>query len=86
MVPLGDRYGRGSVGPGGFQTGLRVKEEPGPEVQVPESFIHPHSLHRCNASIHKKNARGQTAHDLALTVGDGLITALFAAKSSLDDY
>ncbi|KAF6284291.1 double zinc ribbon and ankyrin repeat domains 1 [Rhinolophus ferrumequinum] len=44
------------------------------------------ALLRCNASIHKKNARGQTAHDLALTVGDGLTTSLFAAKSSLDDY
>ncbi|XP_074173722.1 double zinc ribbon and ankyrin repeat-containing protein 1 isoform X1 [Rhinolophus sinicus] len=44
------------------------------------------ALLRCNASIQKKNTRGQTAHDLALTVGDGLITSLFAAKSSLDDY
>ncbi|XP_008994058.3 double zinc ribbon and ankyrin repeat-containing protein 1 isoform X4 [Callithrix jacchus] len=34
----------------------------------------------CNASIRKKNARGQTAYDLALNTGDDLITSLFAAK------
>ncbi|XP_066243155.1 double zinc ribbon and ankyrin repeat-containing protein 1 isoform X1 [Saccopteryx leptura] len=39
----------------------------------------------CNANIRKKNARGQTAHDLALTLGDDLITPLFAAKLSLAD-
>ncbi|KAF5924960.1 hypothetical protein HPG69_008634 [Diceros bicornis minor] len=44
------------------------------------------ALLRCNASIRKKNARGQTAHDLALEIGDDLITSLFAAKLSLDDY
>ncbi|XP_058419262.1 double zinc ribbon and ankyrin repeat-containing protein 1 isoform X2 [Diceros bicornis minor] len=43
------------------------------------------ALLRCNASIRKKNARGQTAHDLALEIGDDLITSLFAAKLSLDD-
>uniref|UniRef100_A0A8D2AGE2 Double zinc ribbon and ankyrin repeat domains 1 n=1 Tax=Sciurus vulgaris TaxID=55149 RepID=A0A8D2AGE2_SCIVU len=36
----------------------------------------------CNASIQKKNARGQTAYDLALEIGDDLITSLFAAKFS----
>ncbi|KAM5305224.1 double zinc ribbon and ankyrin repeat-containing protein 1 isoform 9-T11 [Glossophaga mutica] len=39
----------------------------------------------CNASIQKKNTSGQTAHDLALTIGDDLITSLFAAKLHLDD-
>ncbi|XP_035865385.1 double zinc ribbon and ankyrin repeat-containing protein 1 isoform X4 [Phyllostomus discolor] len=39
----------------------------------------------CNASIQKKNSSGQTAHDLALTTGDDLITSLFAAKLHLDD-
>ncbi|KAM5218454.1 double zinc ribbon and ankyrin repeat-containing protein 1 isoform 7-T10 [Hipposideros larvatus] len=43
------------------------------------------ALLRCNASIQRKNMRGQTAHDLAVRVGDGLITSLFAAKSGLDD-
>nr|KAF6422235.1 double zinc ribbon and ankyrin repeat domains 1 [Rousettus aegyptiacus] len=42
------------------------------------------ALLRCNASIQKKNTRGQTAHDLALTVGDDLITSLFAAQLGLD--
>uniref|UniRef100_A0A8C8ZIX7 Double zinc ribbon and ankyrin repeat domains 1 n=1 Tax=Prolemur simus TaxID=1328070 RepID=A0A8C8ZIX7_PROSS len=43
----------------------------------------------CNASIQKKNATGQTAYDLALSIGDDLISSLFAAKFgqglSLDD-
>ncbi|XP_036101819.1 double zinc ribbon and ankyrin repeat-containing protein 1 [Molossus molossus] len=39
----------------------------------------------CNASIRKKNTRGQTAHDLALTIGDDLITSLFTAKLGLAD-
>uniref|UniRef100_A0A2K6G546 Double zinc ribbon and ankyrin repeat-containing protein 1 n=1 Tax=Propithecus coquereli TaxID=379532 RepID=A0A2K6G546_PROCO len=34
----------------------------------------------CNASIQKKNATGQTAYDLALSIGDDLISSLFAAK------
>uniref|UniRef100_A0A2K5RCA4 Double zinc ribbon and ankyrin repeat domains 1 n=1 Tax=Cebus imitator TaxID=2715852 RepID=A0A2K5RCA4_CEBIM len=34
----------------------------------------------CNASIRKKNTRGQTAYDLALNTGDDLIASLFAAK------
>ncbi|XP_007946413.1 double zinc ribbon and ankyrin repeat-containing protein 1 [Orycteropus afer afer] len=34
----------------------------------------------CNASIQKKNVKGQTAYDLALEIGDDLITSLFAAK------
>ncbi|XP_036179402.1 double zinc ribbon and ankyrin repeat-containing protein 1 isoform X4 [Myotis myotis] len=40
----------------------------------------------CNASIRKKNIRGHTPRDLALTIGDDLITSLFAAKLGLDDY
>ncbi|KAM4831417.1 LOW QUALITY PROTEIN: double zinc ribbon and ankyrin repeat-containing protein 1 [Urocitellus parryii] len=36
----------------------------------------------CNASIQKKNARGQTAYDLALEIGDDPITSLFNAKFS----
>nr|XP_044603953.1 double zinc ribbon and ankyrin repeat-containing protein 1 isoform X7 [Equus asinus] len=43
------------------------------------------ALLRCNASIRKKNTRGQTAYDLALEIGDDLVTSLFAAKLSLDD-
>ncbi|XP_054429492.1 double zinc ribbon and ankyrin repeat-containing protein 1 isoform X2 [Pteronotus mesoamericanus] len=39
----------------------------------------------CNASIRKKNTNGQTAHDLALAIGDDFITSLFAAKLRLDD-
>ncbi|ELK03938.1 hypothetical protein PAL_GLEAN10024028 [Pteropus alecto] len=39
----------------------------------------------CNASFQKKNTRGQTARDLALTVGDDLIISLFAAQLGLDD-
>ncbi|KAK2509901.1 hypothetical protein MC885_017670 [Smutsia gigantea] len=39
----------------------------------------------CNASIQKKNMRGQTAYDLALGIGDDFITSLFAAKLSQDD-
>nr|XP_002711034.2 double zinc ribbon and ankyrin repeat-containing protein 1 [Oryctolagus cuniculus]XP_008254570.2 double zinc ribbon and ankyrin repeat-containing protein 1 [Oryctolagus cuniculus]XP_051701310.1 double zinc ribbon and ankyrin repeat-containing protein 1 [Oryctolagus cuniculus] len=34
----------------------------------------------CNASIQKKNTRGQTAYDLAVETGDALIISLFAAK------
>ncbi|XP_023587176.1 double zinc ribbon and ankyrin repeat-containing protein 1 [Trichechus manatus latirostris] len=34
----------------------------------------------CNASIQKKNMKGQTAYDLALEMGNDLITTLFAAK------
>lgn len=48
--------------------------------------VHPHSFPRCNASIRKKNIRGHTPRDLALTIGDDLITSLFAAKLGLDDY
>ncbi|CAK6447399.1 unnamed protein product [Pipistrellus nathusii] len=40
----------------------------------------------CNASIRKKNIRGHTPRDLALSIGDDLITSLFAAKLGLDDY
>ncbi|XP_048204695.1 double zinc ribbon and ankyrin repeat-containing protein 1 isoform X3 [Perognathus longimembris pacificus] len=36
----------------------------------------------CNASIQKKNARGQTAYDVALEIGDDLIIKLFATKFS----
>ncbi|KAM5218453.1 double zinc ribbon and ankyrin repeat-containing protein 1 isoform 6-T9 [Hipposideros larvatus] len=43
------------------------------------------ALLRCSASIQRKNTRDQTAHDLAVRAGDGLITSLFAAKSGLDD-
>ncbi|XP_012583533.1 PREDICTED: double zinc ribbon and ankyrin repeat-containing protein 1 isoform X2 [Condylura cristata] len=43
------------------------------------------ALLRCNASIQKKNTRGETAYDLALNIGDDLITSLFAAKLGLDD-
>nr|XP_008523615.1 PREDICTED: double zinc ribbon and ankyrin repeat-containing protein 1-like [Equus przewalskii] len=43
------------------------------------------ALLRCNASIRKKNTRGQTAYDLALEIGDDRVTSLFAAKLSLDD-
>ncbi|XP_039730343.1 double zinc ribbon and ankyrin repeat-containing protein 1 isoform X8 [Pteropus medius] len=43
------------------------------------------ALLRCNASFQKKNTRGQTARDLALTVGDDLIISLFAAQLGLDD-
>ncbi|XP_024856272.1 double zinc ribbon and ankyrin repeat-containing protein 1 isoform X4 [Bos taurus] len=39
----------------------------------------------CNASVQKKNARGQTAYDLALESGDEPITSLFAAKLGLDE-
>ncbi|MXQ91629.1 hypothetical protein E5288_WYG001755 [Bos mutus] len=39
----------------------------------------------CNASIQKKNTRGQTAYDLALESGDEPITSLFAAKLGLDE-
>nr|XP_020734454.1 double zinc ribbon and ankyrin repeat-containing protein 1 isoform X6 [Odocoileus virginianus texanus] len=39
----------------------------------------------CNASIQKKNARGQTAYDLALETGDEPVTSLFAAKLGLDE-
>ncbi|XP_049630336.1 double zinc ribbon and ankyrin repeat-containing protein 1 [Suncus etruscus] len=42
------------------------------------------TLLRYNASIQKKNLRGETACDLALKLGDELITSLFAAKLSLD--
>ncbi|XP_045151109.1 double zinc ribbon and ankyrin repeat-containing protein 1 [Echinops telfairi] len=38
----------------------------------------------CNASIQKKNMKGQTAYDLALEMGDDLITSLFAAKLGQD--
>ncbi|XP_023405764.1 double zinc ribbon and ankyrin repeat-containing protein 1 [Loxodonta africana] len=34
----------------------------------------------CNASIQKKNTKGQTAYDLALEMGDDLIISFFAAK------
>ncbi|XP_006860699.1 PREDICTED: double zinc ribbon and ankyrin repeat-containing protein 1 [Chrysochloris asiatica] len=34
----------------------------------------------CNANIQKKNLKGQTAYDLALEVGDDLITSLFAVR------
>ncbi|XP_036680842.1 double zinc ribbon and ankyrin repeat-containing protein 1 isoform X4 [Balaenoptera musculus] len=40
----------------------------------------------CNASIQKKNARDQTAYDLALETGDDPVISLFAAKLSLDDH
>ena len=73
------------MGPGGSQNGLSVMEEPGHQVQVPESSIHAHYLGRCNASIQKKNTNGQTAYDLALKMGDDVITSLFAAKLGLDD-
>ncbi|XP_041588519.1 double zinc ribbon and ankyrin repeat-containing protein 1 isoform X7 [Vulpes lagopus] len=43
------------------------------------------ALLRCNASIQKKNTSGQTAYDLALKMGDDVITSLFAAKLGLDD-
>uniref|UniRef100_A0A8C0TTF8 Double zinc ribbon and ankyrin repeat-containing protein 1 n=1 Tax=Canis lupus familiaris TaxID=9615 RepID=A0A8C0TTF8_CANLF len=43
------------------------------------------ALLRCNASIQKKNTNGQTAYDLALKMGDDVITSLFAAKLGLDD-
>ena len=46
---------------------------------------HPHFLRRCNANIQKKNARDQTAYDLALETGDDPVISLFAAKLSLDD-
>ncbi|XP_073930356.1 double zinc ribbon and ankyrin repeat-containing protein 1 isoform X2 [Castor canadensis] len=36
----------------------------------------------CNADIQKKNIRGQTAYDMALEIGDDLITSLFASKFS----
>nr|XP_004668764.2 double zinc ribbon and ankyrin repeat-containing protein 1 isoform X1 [Jaculus jaculus]XP_045013292.1 double zinc ribbon and ankyrin repeat-containing protein 1 isoform X1 [Jaculus jaculus] len=36
----------------------------------------------CNASIQKKNTRGQTAYDMALESGDGLISSLFDTKFS----
>ncbi|XP_070657135.1 double zinc ribbon and ankyrin repeat-containing protein 1 isoform X2 [Bos indicus] len=39
----------------------------------------------CNASVQKKNARGQTAYDLALESGDEPVTSLFAAKLGLDE-
>ncbi|CAI9154058.1 unnamed protein product [Rangifer tarandus platyrhynchus] len=39
----------------------------------------------CNASIQKKNTRGQTAYDLALETGDEPVTSLFAAKLGLDE-
>uniref|UniRef100_A0A480KAD3 Double zinc ribbon and ankyrin repeat-containing protein 1 isoform X1 n=1 Tax=Sus scrofa TaxID=9823 RepID=A0A480KAD3_PIG len=39
----------------------------------------------CNASIQKKNARGQTAYDLALEAADEPVTSLFAAQLGLDD-
>ncbi|XP_031290160.2 double zinc ribbon and ankyrin repeat-containing protein 1 isoform X3 [Camelus dromedarius] len=39
----------------------------------------------CNASIQKKNSRGQTAYDLALETGDDPVTSLFAAKLGLDE-
>ncbi|XP_033285282.2 double zinc ribbon and ankyrin repeat-containing protein 1 isoform X5 [Orcinus orca] len=39
----------------------------------------------CNASVQKKNAREQTAYDLALETGDDPVISLFAAKLSLDD-
>nr|XP_005889084.1 PREDICTED: double zinc ribbon and ankyrin repeat-containing protein 1 isoform X2 [Bos mutus] len=39
----------------------------------------------CNASIQKKNTRGQTAYDLALESGDEPVTSLFAAKLGLDE-
>ncbi|XP_057386113.1 double zinc ribbon and ankyrin repeat-containing protein 1 isoform X4 [Balaenoptera acutorostrata] len=39
----------------------------------------------CNANIQKKNARDQTAYDLALETGDDPVISLFAAKLSLDD-
>ncbi|XP_005688129.1 PREDICTED: double zinc ribbon and ankyrin repeat-containing protein 1 isoform X7 [Capra hircus] len=39
----------------------------------------------CNASVQKKNARGQTAYDLALETGDEPVTSLFAAKLGLDE-
>ncbi|XP_006902521.1 PREDICTED: double zinc ribbon and ankyrin repeat-containing protein 1 [Elephantulus edwardii] len=34
----------------------------------------------CNASTQKMNTRGQTAYDLALEMGEDLVTSLFAAK------
>ncbi|XP_029077699.1 double zinc ribbon and ankyrin repeat-containing protein 1 isoform X2 [Monodon monoceros] len=39
----------------------------------------------CNASVQKKNARDQTAYDLALETGDDPVISLFASKLSLDD-
>ncbi|XP_040602355.1 double zinc ribbon and ankyrin repeat-containing protein 1 isoform X5 [Mesocricetus auratus] len=36
----------------------------------------------CNANTQKKNARGQTAYDMALEIGDDLTTSLFATKFS----
>ncbi|XP_020933850.1 double zinc ribbon and ankyrin repeat-containing protein 1 isoform X8 [Sus scrofa] len=39
----------------------------------------------CNASVQKKNARGQTAYDLALEAADEPVTSLFAAQLGLDD-
>ncbi|XP_008061424.1 double zinc ribbon and ankyrin repeat-containing protein 1 [Carlito syrichta] len=36
----------------------------------------------CNANTHKTNMRGQTAYDLALDLGNDLLTSLFAAKYS----
>ncbi|KAI4562311.1 hypothetical protein MJT46_011273 [Ovis ammon polii x Ovis aries] len=39
----------------------------------------------CNASVQKKNARGQTAYDLALETGDEPVNSLFAAKLGLDE-
>uniref|UniRef100_A0A8D1F130 Double zinc ribbon and ankyrin repeat domains 1 n=1 Tax=Sus scrofa TaxID=9823 RepID=A0A8D1F130_PIG len=43
------------------------------------------ALLRCNASVQKKNARGQTAYDLALEAADEPVTSLFAAQLGLDD-
>ncbi|XP_071438082.1 double zinc ribbon and ankyrin repeat-containing protein 1 isoform X1 [Pithys albifrons albifrons] len=37
-------------------------------------------LLRCNASIQKKNAEGQSAYDLAVTVGDNVVISLFQVR------
>ncbi|XP_075352723.1 double zinc ribbon and ankyrin repeat-containing protein 1 isoform X1 [Mycteria americana] len=37
-------------------------------------------LLRCNASIKKKNAKGQSAYDLAVTAGNNEVISLFASK------
>uniref|UniRef100_A0A8C8A7P2 Double zinc ribbon and ankyrin repeat-containing protein 1 n=1 Tax=Otus sunia TaxID=257818 RepID=A0A8C8A7P2_9STRI len=38
------------------------------------------ALLRCNASIKKKNAKGQSAYDLAVTAGNNEVISLFASK------
>ncbi|KAJ7409743.1 hypothetical protein WISP_112494 [Willisornis vidua] len=37
-------------------------------------------LLRCNASIQKKNAEGQSAYDLAVTIGDNVVISLFQVR------